>query len=91
MLELTSLQAYLLVTLVHVGNQHRDDVVSVVEVGVCLQDFTQAFSGQQWQGLWTKEDIKPMSHSNVHQLLFTTTLFSLTLVLNCFTATNFLQ
>lgn len=74
----THLLTYLLVSLVHVGHQYRDDVVSVVKVGVCLQDFTQAFSGQHRQGLWTKKGIKPKSHSisQIHQLLFTTTLFS---------------
>lgn len=74
----TRLLTYLLVSLVHVGHQYRDDVVSVVKVGVCLQDFTQAFSGQHRQGLWTKKGIKPKSHSisQIHQLLFTTILFS---------------
>lgn len=68
-------RTYLLVSLVHVGNKHRDDVVSVVKVGVCLQDFTQALSGQHRQGLWTKTGIKSVSYSKsiTHQFLFTST------------------
>lgn len=50
-------ESYLLVSSVHVGDQHFNDVVPVVKVGVCLQDLTQA-PGRQHRQRLCKERFK---------------------------------